>query len=128
MFIKSKNEFGNIHIDKRVIEKIVKYTIKDNPEVVCLTNSKGQAVINLISANIDSYLVDVRKSDEGNIMIRLYVILKFGVSIKHITHKMIKEIRQNMLESTGMMPQTIFIYIKGIKSRKIAKRDILIKG
>lgn len=127
MFIKSQNEYGSIQIDKRVIEKIVKYTIKDNPEVVCLTNSKGQAVINLISANIDSYLVDVIKSDE-NIMVRLFIIIKFGVSIKGITYKMIKEIRQNIFDSTGVMPKAIHIHIKGIKSKKIAKRDILIKG
>ncbi len=127
MFIKTENEYGSINMDKRVIEKIVKYIINDSPEVICLTNSKGQAVINLISDNMDSYLVDVRKDNE-DIFIRLYIIIKFGTSIKKITHRLIREIKSSVFETTGVTPKTIFIYIKGIKSKKIAKRDILIKG
>lgn len=127
MFIKIENEYGSINMDKRIIEKIVKYIINESPEVICLTNSKGQAVINMISDNMDSYLVDVRRSDE-DILIRCYIIIKFGASIKRITHKLIQEIKRNVFEAVGVTPKTIFIYIKGIKSKKVAKRDILIKG
>lgn len=116
-------------MDKHVVEKIVKYTIKDYPEIICLTNSKGQntKVINFISESIDTYLIEVRKNGE-DIFIKLNIIIKFGVSISNITHVIINEIKKNVLEATGIMPKTVSIYIKGIKSKRIAKRDILIKG
>lgn len=128
MIIKIQNEYGSVNLDKRVIEKIVKYTINDCHGVLCLTNSKGQAthVINLISDN-DNFLIDVTKKEE-DVLIKLHIIIKFGVSIKQLTTKMIHEIKTNVYDVTGIMPKTVYVYIKGIKSKKMAKRNILIKG
>lgn len=127
MFIKIESENGPINIDRKIIEKIVKYTIIEYPEVVSLTNSKGQAssIISLISE--DSHLVDISKNNT-DIIVKIYIVIKFGASIKNTTYKLIDEIKNNIYSATNIMPNTVYIYIKGIKSKKIAKRHLVFKG
>ena len=127
MFIKIENENGSININRRIVEKIVKYTIAKYPEVVSLTNSKGQ-VSNIVSRIADgSHLVDVTNQDT-DITVKVYIIMKFGASINNTTQKIINEIKKNIHEAINIMPDTVYIFIKGIKAKKIAKRDIVIKG
>ena len=127
MFIKIENENGSININRRIIEKIVKYTIAKYPEVISLTNSKGQ-ISNIVSRIADdSHLVDVTNQDT-DITVKVYIIMKFGVSINNTTQKIINEIKKNIHEAINIMPDTVYIFIKGIKAKKIAKRDIVIKG
>ncbi len=129
MLIKNENELGSINLDRHVIEKIVKFTTKDFPGVICLTNSKGQNrnMMNYISEDMDSYLVEVKKTGL-DIHIKLNVILKFGVSINNITNELIQQIKNNIHDVTGVTPKTVSICIKGIKSKKLAKRNIVVKG
>lgn len=127
MFIKIENENGSININRRIIEKIVKYTIAKYPEVISLTNSKGQ-ISNIVSRIADdSHLVDVTNQDT-DITVKVYIIMKFGVSINNTTQKIINEIKNNIHEAINIMPDTVYIFIKGIKAKKIAQRDIVIKG
>lgn len=129
MLIKNENELGSINLDKHVVEKIVKFTTKDFPGIICLTNSKGQNrnMMNFLHKDRDSYLIEVKKSGL-DIHIKLNVILKFGVSINHVSHELIKHIKDNIYKATGTLPSTVSICIKGIKSKKLAKRNIEIKG
>lgn len=129
MLIRKENEMGSINLDKHVIEKIVKMTTKEFPNIICITNSKGQSMnmMKFIDKDMDSHLVEVKKN-QGNINIKLNVILKFGTSINTVTNKLINKIKKNVYEVTDIQLKTVTICIKGIKSRKLIKRNIIIKG
>ena len=129
MLIKNRNNLGSINIDRHIVEKIVKYIIKDYEKNVFLTNSSGQSLkmVQFLSEDRDSHYIEVKRSGP-NITIRVNVILKFGLSIKGIASEIINRVRAEVRNMTNIEVERVTICIRGIKSKKMIKRNICIEG
>ena len=55
--------------------------------------------------------------------IEFSVIVRFGVSIKTVTHEFSDRIADSMLYILGIKPTKIIINIAGVKSKQIARRN-----
>ena len=60
--------------------------------------------------------------------IRVYVIVKFGVSIRNVTSTLINSIQESVRENTGLEANSIAIAITGTFSKNVAKRNIEVRG
>lgn len=126
---KLNTEQGAIRISKSVIGVVIRDALADFHKTVYIVNRKG-AGIGLFG---ESYkpntgnLVEI--NTEGNeVEIQVFIIIKFGESIKMTTDKMITAIRGALADRLQIEPQNLTIHIMGVKSKDIAKRNIVIKG
>lgn len=129
MLIKHRSALGSISIDKHIIEKIVNYILKDFEKSVLLTNSSGQnlKMVRMLSENRDSHYVEVKRIGE-KVEIKLHVIFIFGYSMNKIASEIIKRIRSEVFNITDIEIEKVTICIRGIKSKRITKRNIHIEG
>jgi uncharacterized alkaline shock family protein YloU len=129
MLMKHRSSLGSINIDKHIIEKIVHYILKDFDKSVFLTNTSGQnlRMVRMLSQNRDSHYIEVKKMGE-KVVIRFNVIFMFGYSMNKIASEIIKRIRSEVYNITDIEVEKVTIYIRGIKSKRMTKRNIYIEG
>ncbi|MFA5527144.1 MAG: Asp23/Gls24 family envelope stress response protein [Peptostreptococcales bacterium] len=127
--MKHRSSLGSINIDKHIIEKIVHYILKDFDKSVFLTNTSGQnlRMVRMLSQNRDSHYIEVKKMGE-KVVIRFNVIFMFGYSMNKIASEIIKRIRSEVYNITDIEVEKVTIYIRGIKSKRMTKRNIYIEG
>ncbi len=61
---------------------------------------------------------------ENSIMIKVYVVIRFGNSIKKTTEQIIDNIYENMEKIMGIRPEKVTVVVTGTLSKNIAKRNI----
>ncbi len=122
MFITRKETFGNIEIEKSFFVNLLKYSLKKYNNIVWPANKKGKIVDPIImSDSLENY------GNDGELKIRVYLIYKFGVSIKETTSDFVDEFSKTIIQALGELPSEITVCIVGIKSKQIARRQINIK-
>lgn len=119
-----KNETGTIHISKSVIGSIVIDVTDRLENKVLLCNPKGKTGFN--EKKSMSFLeVDV---DGEELFIRIYVIVKFGVSISTVAEQVIDSVRAVVKATIGIEPRNVALSIKGVMSKNVSRRDIEVNG
>lgn len=123
-------ELGTIKVAKSVIGNIIMDVIDSFDGKVILSNSKGKVPNQLAYKLGPKEAVDEIKIDltEDGMNMEIYVLLKFGTSIKETTHKMIDDIRSSMKEMIGMDINDFTVVVTGMVSKHIAPRHIEVKG
>lgn len=122
-------ELGTITVLENVISSIVLDVVESFEGKVILSNSKGKI------SKFPYYIGNTNEIEhmkveltEDGLNIRLYVVLKFGTSIKNTTRRMIDEIHSLVKERAGMKVNKVSILITGMVSKKIAPRHIEVNG
>lgn len=125
---KIETHCGIVRISKAVIGDVIKDALADFHKSVYLVNRKG--------AGMGSFgwpyrpgagnLIEV--SAKERIHITVYVIIRFGVSIEAMTEKMSAAMRGALADKLELEPDSLIIHILGVKSKDIAKRNIMIKA
>lgn len=126
---KIKTDKGNIIIGKLVIARIVKDAMQKHNPYVYLVNKKCSSSVEFgmeYKENVVNF-IDVAVKNE-NLDVNLYVVLKFGKSIKEVTKELFFDIREALKKSIETEPREITIQIVGVKSKEISKREIIVKG
>lgn len=124
------NSSGTIVIEEAVICQIIEETISDcYANKVWISDRKGQAssFVMMIGAkdvtdDIEMYL------ENGQLFLKLYVILRFGLSIKQVTGELIQSLKEIIRENTAIPVKEITIVVTGVMSRQVARRNIKIRG
>ena len=125
-----ETELGTIKVAKSVIGNIVKDVIDSFDGKVIVSNSKGKITNQLPKLGPKDEYSDIviELTEEGLLNINIYVILKFGTSIKATTEKIITDIRALIKETIAMDVNEIDVTVTGMMSKHIAPRHIEVKG
>lgn len=125
-----ETELGTIKVAKSVIGNIIMDVIDSFEGKVILSNSRGK-IPNQLAQKIgtkEEFSEIVIDLTENGLEIKLYVVLRFGTSIKATTGKMIDDIKSLVKENTAMNVNEIMVTITGMMSKHIAPRHIEVKG
>lgn len=117
-----------IRISKAVIGSVIKDALADFYQKVYLVNRKGAgmgAFGGPYRPNAGN-LIEVSAKDK--VCITVYVIIRFGVSIQDITEKMSAAMRGALTDKLELEPDSLNIHILGVKSKDMARRNIMIKA
>lgn len=125
MSLRRTTNLGTIIINTSIISKeVIKASTKVNENIFFATE-KGKLLgspkkvgSSELSANI---LVDEK---EGRFNLTLYIIMNFGSSIKKVTESILNDLEESFKQMFPSQPGKITIKIVGVKSKKIAARDI----
>lgn len=123
-------ELGTIKVAKSVIGNIIVDVIDSFDGKVILSNSKGKVPNHLaykLGQKDESSEISMELTESG-LNIGVFVVLKFGTSIKGTTDRMISDIRNNIKDMTGMEINDLTVTVTGVMSKKLAPRHIEVKG
>lgn len=129
MYYKFQSDLGLIMVKDSVIKRIVIESIALMNGKVKLANHKGQVagiVAGIVGLDDTSHII-VSRSTLG-LDIKLYVVIKFGTSITKITEFLIESIREKVLENAGIEASSVSIVVSGMQAKKLARRNIEVKG
>lgn len=115
-----KNKMGTVSLNKNIIGHIVIEAISEFPNKVFLCNQKGKM---LSHDPRNTSMMDI-VFDEEHFTVKLYILLRFGTSIKTVTNKIIDNIYEDIQSTLGMCPRKVTIVVAGIVSKQIVKRNI----
>ena len=125
-----ETELGTIKVAKSVIGNIIKDVIDSFDGKVIVSNSKGKITNQLPKLGPKEEYSDIaiEHTEEGLLNISIYIILKFGTSIKYTTEKIIADIRTSIKETIAMDVNEITVTVTGMMSKHIAPRHIEVRG
>ena len=125
-----ETDLGTITVAKSVIGNIIKSVIDSFDGKVIISNSKGKITNQLpkLGPKEEYSDVEIELTEEGLLNINIYVILKFGTSIKATTERIITDIRALIKETIAMDVNEIDVTVTGMMSKHIAPRHIEVKG
>lgn len=125
-----ETKLGDIHFSSNIVNKIVEKAVEGCGGKVMLHNYKGalKDVMPVMASKMNLYddsaaSVEVTKLGEGYAM-KIYVVLKFGTSIKTATSEIIDSIYENAEIILGRKPERVTVVVTGVVSKNIAKRHI----
>lgn len=129
MLYTDENNLGKILFDEKIIANIIRKTIDGFNGKVMLSGSKGRIKKTTEKAkhSDDSSFMNMKKTDDAY-TIDVYVVLKFGTSIRKTSNDMINIIRDQVQNITGMKVQKVRVIITGMLSKNFTKRHIEVEG
>lgn len=127
MLYKIDTEVGVMSIEKGVIGSIVTDILDRQDGKVWISNHKGRILGRMARiSGIDPVDYMEISMDGEELQIKIYLILRFGMSIRTISQQLIDEIKEAVLTHTGITSH-ITIVINGLLSKQVAKRNIEIR-
>ena len=129
MLYKKETKEGQILLDRTVIAQLVEEQIRQFRGKVWITNPKGVmgGFMNRISGRSELDELDIDVTEDG-VTVRIYLAIRFGVSIRMITDRLIADIRKALTEYGEIPVAEVAIVVTGTLSRQLARRNIEIKG
>lgn len=125
-----ETKLGDIRFSQSVINKIVMNAVEDSGGKALLHNFKGKYmnVVPGIASKINLYdeeagSIEVIQTEAG-LEIKIYVVLRFGTSIKNITGEIIDRIYEYTERILEQKPAKVTVVVTGILSKNIARRHI----
>lgn len=129
MLYKMETKDGQILLERGVIAQLAEEQLRQFRGKVWITNAKGMmgGLVNRISGRNDLDELDIDVEEDG-VVVRIYLVIRFGVSIRMVTDRLIADIRR-ALEEYGEIPvKEVSIVVTGTLSKHIARRNIEVKG
>jgi len=125
------NELGQIHFSKNVIYRICHDAAENCDGEVRIQNYKGRyqtkrpGLLTPRTASIEEEggAIEIQEADNG-ITIKVYIVVRFGVSISGAANTMIDHIYREVESVFGQKPLSVTVVVTGTASKTIAKRNI----
>ncbi len=129
MLYSEKNEFGKIEFDEKIIGNIIRRASDNFDGRVMLSGAKGRIKKNSPKDrnSDDITFMNMKNSEEGYV-IDVYIVLKFGTSIRRTSNELIKTIREQVTQITEMKISKVRIIITGMLSKNFSRRHIEVEG
>ncbi|MBR0596529.1 Asp23/Gls24 family envelope stress response protein [Sinanaerobacter chloroacetimidivorans] len=129
MFYKAETQLGNIGIEKAVIGRIITEAVEEFHGKVVISNYKGKVsgLVAKIGGIDDVNYMEITLGEKG-LDIKVFIMIKFGTSISKVTDQLIRNIKNNVEEFTGMEANSIAVVVTGMFSKQIVKRNIEVRG
>jgi len=125
-----ETKIGDIRIPNNIINRIITESVDSCGGKAVIYKYKGKyknmfpdlaSKMNLYDDEAGS--IEVTETESG-IEIKLYIVIRFGNSIKKTTETIIDNIYENMETIMGIRPEKVTVVVTGTLSRNIAKRNI----
>ena len=131
--LKIKTDLGEIRFSENVIKKIVTDAVHECDGKVYIYHHKGkyQNAVSGIGSRMTLYNGD--KGDPGSIdvyddeiglNITVYVVVKFGASIRNCCISILKYIDENVEKVMGAKASEIKVIVTGVESNELARRHL----
>ena len=115
MSVYTQNGYGQITITNEAIA-----------EVAALAALECYGIVDLVSRRVSDSVKDLIKkkrasrgikvsTERGRIIIDLYIIIKYGVSIDAVAESLKKSVKYSVEKFTGMLVDTINVEVVGVK-------------
>ncbi len=119
MPISEKTKYGTITITDHIYASIVEDVLEEEnfSGIVWVSTKRGKVVTDALQS------MKIGQA-ENEIVISLYIVVKFGISIKKICKEFADRLADKVVDACGNSELRILINVAGIKSKNIARRDV----
>ncbi|MBP5746620.1 MAG: hypothetical protein J6W58_10015 [Lachnospiraceae bacterium] len=127
MLYQKTNEYGVISVDNTFLNQLIKDALKPFEGRAWKANYKGRSQDFLIKlGNFDALSEQVIKESDKGIYIKIYLIVKFGISLGAVTSAIIDSLADILLNDLEAKIDDIEVVISGmIMTKGIVKREIV---
>ena len=116
MLSKTTNAYGDITITEKSIARVVYNCTKECYGVVDVGSAGFFSSIRELFCKSYRLCKGVKvKAQKNRINIKVYVILKYGVSISAVAKNLKDGIKYNVEDFTGMIVDNVYVHIKDIR-------------
>ncbi|MBQ4505781.1 MAG: Asp23/Gls24 family envelope stress response protein [Firmicutes bacterium] len=127
MIIRLTNTQGAVSFNGILIDQIIERAMKPWEGRVWIANYKGRSSDKTVrSGNLEPLEEKIISTTENGVFIRLYLMLRFGTSIKACTESIISSVAKDITECLDLPIEDIELVVTGLISEKPAKRDIVV--
>ncbi|MGI6752459.1 MAG: Asp23/Gls24 family envelope stress response protein [Anaerovoracaceae bacterium] len=124
---KIETNFGNVHISKHVVGRIVAEAIESFDGRVMLSNSRGKILSqSKKTGSMDKTEYLEYSFEDERLVIKVNVVIRFGNSISKIANQLSERIQAELYRHLELEASYIGISITGVLSKQLARRNILI--
>ncbi|MCR5147629.1 MAG: Asp23/Gls24 family envelope stress response protein [Eubacterium sp.] len=110
------NELGTVIIDNEVVAKCAAMAALDCFGIVGMaTISVRDGLAKLVKGDSITKGINVKIDDENKIDIEFHIIVAYGVGIKTVVSNLIKTVRYQIEEFTGLKVKNINVYVEGVR-------------
>ncbi|MDD7408333.1 MAG: Asp23/Gls24 family envelope stress response protein [Anaerovoracaceae bacterium] len=121
--IEYETERGQVRFADQIFAMIALEAAKNTEGLYALTNAKGKIMKARQTGRESLGFIEV-SSDSGAVDLRLYGIIRFGSSISGTAEILGRKIRSMIKDITGAETGRIMFTLTGVKSKKIARREL----
>lgn len=116
MLSKTTNAYGDITINEKSIARVVYNCTKECYGIVDVGSMGFFELLKEVFKKSYSRTRGVKvKAHNNRIDIKVYVILKYGVTIPAVAKNLKDSIKFNVEDFTGMIVDNVYVYIKDIR-------------
>lgn len=112
MPVRVVNDYGNIIIEESVIEDMISIKIKECYGIVEMSGKNK--ILELMKKDKNRKGISVKIQD-NKLLIDLFVVIQYGVSISSVSENVIDYIKYFVEETLGVNIEKINVNIKGVR-------------
>ncbi len=112
---KITNKYGNITIDDTVIASLAGLAAMECYGLVGMaTSSATEGLVELLRREHLTKGVKV-SSEEDRVVIDLYIMVQFGISISVVSSNIIERVKYSVEETTGLTVERVNVNVQGVR-------------
>ncbi|MDR2163205.1 MAG: Asp23/Gls24 family envelope stress response protein [Clostridiales Family XIII bacterium] len=123
MLYKEKAERGRIRYGENIIGNVARRVIEETDGCAVPSDVKGRQLKGLATGAADDAIVDAEFRD-GSLNVKMYILVRFGSSISRACEEIDRGFRKEIPRVTGAEVGELTIFVKGLLSKNVSKRDI----
>ena len=129
MLYVEENQLGKIEFDERIIGNIIRRAADSFEGRVMLSGAKVRIKKNSPKdKNSDDITFMNMKNTEDGYVIDIYIVLKFGTSIRRTSNELIAVVREQVEKITELNISKVRVIITGMLSKNFSRRHIEVEG
>jgi uncharacterized alkaline shock family protein YloU len=125
MILSRTTEWGTILLDKEIVASILRRAIEPMEKKIMFSDSRGKIRRNASKPGVDDSFFTVELSNEEQVLnLELFLIIRFGTSIKDTSASISAKVREDVTAITGLRVGTFKIVFLGVISKNLSKRRV----
>ncbi len=115
MMNEEKSDLGIVKIHNNVIASIAYLTALEIDGVSRICEDIRSRILSAIGKRTQSGAIDVKQDKNGQVVVVIPLIVKYGYNIPEIASKVQEKVKSVIEESTDLTPKEIILKIKGVE-------------
>jgi uncharacterized alkaline shock family protein YloU len=118
------NGLGKVEIAPEVIEVIASIAASEVEGVAQMRSNFATGVVEKFGKKMHNKGIKVDLSEEG-IKVEVYCVMNFGISIPQVAQQIQDNIRQTLINMTGLVTEEVNIHIVGVQFETVKQETEL---